>query len=224
MGDHLVDIFDDCYHHTGVLNKRQAHQEGLWHRIFACLVVNPANQTVLLQKKFSDNYKDYAFQPPDYADITVAGHYEAGEAIESGVRELHEEIGLTSVSYHDLFSLGIRQTSATLTENYIERAFQHLHLLACDLDLANYTLNNDEVSGLLEIGINDAIALAAGDVAEVPMRHLRWPKGAPHGEVVAGQLSRTELIPNFLRMDQFYLRMFVSARRYLNGERQYLFW
>lgn len=34
----------------------------------------------------------------------------------------------------------------------------------------------------------------------------------------------TELVPNYLRTDQFYLRLFVAAHRCLTGERRHLFW
>ncbi|WP_432855295.1 hypothetical protein ACQPXB_22030 [Amycolatopsis sp. CA-161197] len=50
---------------------------------------------MLLQKKAP---RWYSFDRPDYADITVGGHYQAGETIPDGVREVHEELGLPSLT------------------------------------------------------------------------------------------------------------------------------
>jgi hypothetical protein len=62
-----------------------AHAKGLWHRTFSALAVNPTSRRVILQKKAPGRY---TFDRPDYADITVGGHYQAGEAIADGIREV----------------------------------------------------------------------------------------------------------------------------------------
>ncbi len=85
-----VDIFDDRYNPIGIASKKEAHEKGLWHRTFSCLVVNPRRAVVHLQKKHSNQY---SFDRPDYVEVvTAGGHYEAGESIEDGIRELHEEL------------------------------------------------------------------------------------------------------------------------------------
>lgn len=137
----LIDIFDDRYQHIGTQDKKDAHQQASWHRTFSALGVNPGRRRVLLQKKAPGRY---AFDRPDYADVTVSGHYHAGEDIPNGIREVHEELGL-ALSYSDLHPIGLRQTAVTLA-------------------------------------------------------------------------------PNYLALDQLYLRLFVAARRYIDGERQHLFW
>src|SRR5580693_5133202 len=105
----LIDIFDDRYEHAGTEDKKTAHARGLWHRTFSALALSPADRRVILQKKAPGRY---AFDRPDYADITVGGHYHAGEAIPEGVREAREELGLP-VAYSDLHRIGLRQTAIT---------------------------------------------------------------------------------------------------------------
>ncbi|MDQ1246412.1 MAG: hypothetical protein QG597_780, partial [Actinomycetota bacterium] len=147
----LIDVFTDRYESAGTAQKKEAHVKGLWHRTFSCLVTDPVRRTVLLQKKSPDRY---VFDRPDYADITVGGHYEAGETIAQGVRELHEELGLTTVTYTDLHPIGVRQTAVTLAPEWIEREFQHWHLLAHTGGLAAIPLADAEVTGLVEIRID----------------------------------------------------------------------
>ncbi|MGH3888842.1 MAG: hypothetical protein ACRDSZ_20180 [Pseudonocardiaceae bacterium] len=37
-------------------------------------------------------------------------------------------------------------------------------------------------------------------------------------------LTTADLVPNYLTLDQLYLRLFVVARRFCAGERMYVFW
>lgn len=213
-----IDIFNDRYEHAGTEEKKVAHATGQWHRTFSALAVNPVTRRVILQKKAPGRY---SFDRPDYADFTVGGHYEAGETIPDGVREVREELGLP-VSYSDLHPIGLRQTAITLAPDYIEREFQHWHLLPLDLGLDAIPLADAEVSGLADICIDDAITLADGAADVIPARYATRAAGGL--EYTEATLSRTELVPNYLALDQLYLRLFIAARRYCDGEREHLFW
>ncbi|MCY7341856.1 MAG: NUDIX domain-containing protein [Pseudonocardia sp.] len=213
-----IDIFDDRYEHVGTADKKQAHRDGLWHRTFSALAINPTTRRIVLQKKAAGRY---SFDRPDYADITVGGHYEAGESIEQGIREVHEELGLP-VTYTDLHPIGLRQTVVTLAPDYIEREFQHWHLLPLDIDLDAIPLADAEVAGLVDLDVDHAIALAEGTRTDAPARYAtRTDTGLDH---IEGTLTRDDLVPNYLRTDQLYLRTFVAARRYCAGERDHLYW
>ncbi len=213
----LIDIFDDRYQHRGVRDQATAHREALWHRTFSCLVINPTRRTVLLRK----GPDRHGVERPDYADVTVGGHYHAGEDVPAGVREIHKELGLL-VSYADLHPLGVRQTTRTLAPDCIEREFQHWHLLALDLELTDIPFANADVTGLVELELAHALGLADGTRPNVPARYAtRTPEGVAYHE---GTLPRVELIPDHLGTDQLYLRLVVAAYRYLAGQRRYLFW
>lgn len=81
---------------------------------------------------------------------------------------------------------------------------------------------DDEVAGLVEADLDAALALAAGDEDSVPARYAsRTDSGVLYREDV---LSRSELVPNYLALDQLYLRLFLAARRFVQGEREHLFW
>lgn len=213
-----IDIFTDRYEHLGTENKKEAHRQGLWHRTFSALAINPSSRRVFLQKKAPCRY---SFDRPDYADISVGGHYHAGERIEDGVREVHEELGLP-LTYADLHPIGLRQTAVTLASDYIEREFQHWHLLPIEADLDVIPLADAEVSGLVDLDLDDAVALAAGDADTAPARFAtRGENGLVYTE---GSLARAELVPNYLALDQLYLRLFIAAARFCAGERTHLFW
>ncbi|APU12509.1 MULTISPECIES: NUDIX hydrolase [Actinoalloteichus] len=214
----LIDVFNDRYEHIGTEDKKIAHAKGLWHRTFSALAINSTTQRVVLQKKAPGRY---TFDRPDYADITVGGHYQAGETIPEGVREVHEELGL-HITYGDLYPIGLRQTAVTLAPDYIEREFQHWHLIPLDVALEEIPLADAEVSGLVEIALDDAITLADGATDAVPARYAtRTDNGLEYSEAT---LTTADLIPNYLKLDQLYLRLFVAARRFCAGERTHVFW
>lgn len=213
-----IDIFNDRYEFLGTEDKKTAHTKGLWHRTFSALAINPATRRAILQKKAPGRY---SFDRPDYADFTVGGHYEAGEDIPDGVREVHEELGLP-VAYSDLHPIGLRQTAVTLAPDYIEREWQHWHLLPLDVPLEEIPLADAEVSGLVDVALDDAIALAEGSTDAAAARYAtRTDSGFVYSEA---HLTAADLVPNYLTLDQIYLRVFVAALRFCDGERTHLFW
>ena len=56
---------------------------------------------------------------------------------------------------------------------------------------------------------------------QAPARYLSCTSGGTR--VSDGTLTPADLIPGYLGTDQLYLRVFALTRRYLAGDRQYLF-
>lgn len=215
----LIDVFTDRYEYDGTAEKKDAHARGLWHRTFSALMVSPAARTVTLQKKAPGRA---GFDRPDYADFSVGGHYEAGEDIPAGVREAREELGLRTLDYSDFVPLGVRQTAVTLAPDRIEREFQHWHLLPYDAPLDTIPLDDAEVSGLVELDLDDALALASGGIQQASSLYLTREGDAR--SVSPGVLTGADLIPGYLAIDRLYVRLFVAASRYIHGEREHLYW
>ena len=217
----LIDVYTDRNEPTGrQIEKKDAHSSGAWHRVFTCLVVNPAHKTAYLQKKTPGRY---SFDRPDYMDVTVGGHYEAGEPIEAGVREMEEEIGLT-VPFSSLIPLGQRQTSVVLSENYNNNEFQHIFLCPTDRSVSDFNFTDTEVRGLVEIPILEGIKLMRGEIAELAVRGA-FVESSSATEIKNLIISKDDFVPAYLKTDEFMIRLFVAAHRYLNGEDPaFLYW
>jgi len=207
-----IDIFNDKYELIGTASKKEAHQKGLWHRVFTCLLVNPKHKTILLQKKVPGRY---AFNRPDYLDISVGGHYKSGESISQGVRELKEEIGI-KVKFKDLIPIGIRQTAETISKNYIANEFQHVFIYPTTQKLEDYKLDNTEVNGLVEINIQDGIDLLLKRTNKIKGRGLFIKNNKRN--ICNINITRKDFVPSYLKKDQFFLRLFIAAKRYLRKE------
>lgn len=206
-----VDIFDDCYRHIGVASQAEAHRRGLWHRVFTCLVVHPRRRSVTLQFKRPGRY---SFERPDLLDVSVGGHYEAGEGVEDGVREIKEELGL-EVEFLSLIPIGIRQTAATLSPAYVANEFQHVFLLPTDHDVVASWTKNDEVRGLIEVPLDSTIDLLLGDIDSVVPLSTTFDDGE---EKMPATIGRADFPPNYLQTDQFIVRLFIAAQRWLRGD------
>ena len=88
----LLDIFDENLRHLGVKERTAVHRDGDWHRVFHCWVIYrdaAGCDFMVLQKRGPD--KDIF---PNALDVSVGGHYEAGESMAEGVREVREELGI----------------------------------------------------------------------------------------------------------------------------------
>lgn len=211
-----IDVYTDKNEPAGYsVSKKEAHAKGLWHRVFTCLVVNTDNQTIYLQKKTPGRY---IFDRPDYLDITVGGHYEAGEKIEDGIREIEEEIGI-KVSFEQLVPLGQRQTSVTLDKHYNNNEFQHIFLLPTKNTITEFKHNTNEVCGLVEIPVLDGINLITGSIDQLTVSSsFQDTSGAQCKDVKLITVRREDFVPSYLKTDEFMLRLLIAAQRYLEGQ------
>jgi 8-oxo-dGTP pyrophosphatase MutT (NUDIX family) len=215
-----IDIFDDRYRWIGTADNREAHRRGLWHRVFTCLVVHPARKSVTLQAKQPGRY---GFERPDFLDVSVGGHYHAGEQVCDGVRELREELGL-DVQQSALVPIGVRQTAATLAPDYIANEFQHVFLLPTDAQLATSAVDNEEVRGLVEVPLDATMDLLLGRVDQTYA--VAW-SAAMTPALVDGRflITRAVFAPSYLETDQLFPRLFVAAHRYVRGDDpRLIFW
>ncbi|MFC4389054.1 NUDIX domain-containing protein [Gracilibacillus marinus] len=214
-----IDIFNDKYEYLGTSTKKEAHAKGEWHRVFTCIIVDPQDETIVLQKKTPNRYN---FERPDYLDISVGGHYKAGEAIEDGVREIKEELGI-EVSYDKLVPLGIRQTVVTLASNYINKEFQHIHLLEYKAPLDSYQLSGDEVSGVVKVPVSQGIDLLTGKINNIEAKGIFFLNNKEIEKKL--NLSIEDFVPNYLKTDQIFLRLFIAAEKYFKKNYESnLFW
>lgn len=218
--DMNIDIFNDNYEHIGIIDKKLAHQLGLWHRVFTCLVYNPSTRYVYFQLKNSDNY---TFDRKNFLDISVGGHYEAGETIEQGIRECEEELGI-KIEFNQLISIGIRQTACHIAENYIANEFQHIFLLPLNIELSELKPKDNEVVGFVEVQIYDCIDLLQHKVNTIQIKQSIKIK-EDLWEISTGTITLKDFPPNYLAIDKIIERLLIAATRQISGEnRDNIYW
>lgn len=206
-----IDIYDDNYNYISVEDKQVVHRNGIWHRVFTCQIFNSRDNCVYFQKKAPNRY---SFSRPDYVDISVGGHYEAGENIEDGIREIYEETGLSDIKFQDLISIGIRQTASTIAENYIANEFQHVYLLDYKGDFSDLLKENEETSGFVKLDIDDVLNLLICQKTSIKGEFAFLRDKTVTVESV--DITLNDFVPSYLRVDQFMLRLIVAIQRYMD--------
>jgi isopentenyldiphosphate isomerase len=149
---------------------------------------------------------------PNKLDITAAGHYRQGENIRDASRELTEELGI-DFSFEDLNYLGTRCEVGTIGK-IINREFCEVYLLEHSSPLADYNLQEEEVTGLVEIELIDCMELFSEEVEEVTVSGVIL-KGNSKTKI-RRKIKKPDMIP---RHDNYYLIISIMAERYFDGKK-----
>ena len=210
--EELFDVLDCTGMLTGaVIGRAEAHATGTWHGAFHCLLFFRREDGVVALFQQRAREKKIA---PGYFDVTVGGHYTAGEsAVAAGPREIREELGLI-VRYEQLVPLGRRTFVYCFTPGIREYEFQDVFLLPFDGLPERFRLQEGEVDGLLELDVEQGIALFDGKVGSAPaLLHAR------RGGEARRDVSVAEFVPC---LDRYYLKLLLLVRRFAGGDRQAL--
>ncbi len=200
----LLDIYDDSQVHIGVKERADVHRDGDWHKVFHCWVIYRGIDGIdylVMQKRGPD--KDTF---PNLLDVTAAGHYQAGEDIRDGIREVQEELGIT-VSFDDLVPLG-QHIGVAHYGDLIDRQFCDVFLLVHSQDIREYHFQKEELAGLVVFSVRDALRLFDGQAEVIPARAA----GLDLDELL---ISETDFVP---RQDDYISRVLLLAMRCLSGE------
>ncbi len=204
------ELFDVCDEEGRPLGRSRpralVHRDGDWHRSVHVwvLLTGQAVPSVVLQRRSLT--KD---SHPGMVDVSVAGHLRAGEAPVAALREAEEEIGL-ALAAPDVVRLGRRRRIDAQAPLRVDREVQEIFYTTTTRTLDSLRPDADEVLGLLEVALPDAIALCRGDVPEVPARELR----AGGAGVALITLRREELLAS---PDAYFSAALAAIARRLAG-------
>ena len=142
----VFDIVDEYGNPTGeIIERSLAHKEGVRHRTAHIWIVRKIEGTwqVLLQKRAQT--KD-SF--PGRYDTSSAGHIQAGdEPLESAIRELREELGITAtpeeLMYAGTFNIKYEKEFHNKLFKDNEIAFVYVYLGEIDID--DITVQEEEL-------------------------------------------------------------------------------
>ena len=207
------DVLDCAGRKTGELVSRDdAHRGGIWHGAFHCVVIyeREGGQYALFQKRSAD--KKIA---PGKFDVSVGGHYSAGEdASVAGPREIKEELGLT-VEFRQLLPVGRRVFVYCFTPGVTEYEFQDVFLLPGTVSPGELNLQREEVEAVLEMELASGIGLFSGRKSRVEC--VLTKSGGASDRI---SMTAADFVPC---LDNYYLKLLLLAKRYFEGERELLF-
>jgi isopentenyldiphosphate isomerase len=206
------DVLDCTGRKTGArIGRDDAHANGVWHGAFHCLIFyrQEGRELALFQRRSRE--KKIA---PGLFDVSVGGHYTAGEdAAAAGPREIQEELGLT-VPFLSLVPVGRRVFVYCFLPGVIEYEFQDVFLLQLDTRPDRLVLQRGEVDAVLRVDIEEGIRLFSGKIAAA-----KGVLTAGTGEEGLTTVDPAEFVPC---IDSYYLKLLMLAQRYARGERDAL--
>lgn len=157
----MFDVFDEKMIKIGIDSRENVHAKGLWHQTFQCWIVNHTiseggSFLFQLRHKDKDTY-------PGLLDISCAGHLQAGEVVDDGVRELQEELGIT-VSIDELTYCGMIAEENFISTEIMDREFNHVFIHESNNNLEDYAFQKDEISGLYFVNMKEFQRLLNGEI------------------------------------------------------------
>ncbi len=212
MNCEYFEILDCRGRKTGqVISRDEAHRSGTWHGAFHCLIIyeREGRGYALFQKRSSS--KKIA---PGRFDVSVGGHYSAGEnARSAGPREIREELGL-EVKFEELLPLGRRVFVYCFTPGVTEYEFQDVFLLHKQIKPGEIRFQKEEVEALLEMKVEEGVRLFSGDVSGVQCAVYK------SNQIEQQMITAEEFVPC---LDNYYLKLLLLAKKFFGGERKLLF-
>jgi isopentenyldiphosphate isomerase len=201
----ILDIYDEDLKWLGTKERGAVHRDGDWHKVFHCWIAyrDSDGRDYLVVQRRGPNTQTF----PNLLDITAAGHYQAGESIRDGVREVREELGI-DVDFDQLIPLGVH-ISVSRYNGLIDRQFADVFLYICNQDIADYDYQVEEVAGLIALPVDEGLAMFAGERETVTARAV----GVQNGDVT--------IIPDDFTYtpDSYTYKMLILVKRALNGEK-----
>ncbi|KQU18031.1 NUDIX hydrolase [Bacillus sp. Leaf13] len=170
--------------------REEVHRIGHWHEVFHCWFVSrEAGVDYLYLQHRCAMKKDY----PNLLDITAAGHLLAHETIYDGVREIKEEIGI-DVSFAELVPLGIIEYHVT-KENFIDKELANVFLYESTQCFDDFTLQKEEVSGIVKVELDDFEYLWDGTKEEVNIQGFEINQD-DHRMMIDQYVGRDKFVPH----------------------------
>lgn len=145
----LIDIVDKNGIPTGqVMDKDDVHNKNLLHNEVGVFIINDKGE-ILLEKR-SPNKR---YSPNKWG--LCAGHVDTGETLtDAAIREIKEEIGII-VNENDLIPFGNYETFIDETNSHLT----HFFYLECNNDIAEFTIQKEELSEVKWFKIDKVIEL-----------------------------------------------------------------
>jgi len=156
----LIDIYTKDGEHIGVADRNVAHRFGLWHRTVHCWIVKDGSSLVFQKRS------EKLLVNPGKLFSTASGHVQAGETIAQAFsREIFEETGILVENpveiFHEPYLYDTVLKNGREHHDYI---IWYLYAANVGKSLSEYTPQDEELDGFVELDIEKLHQLGAGEI------------------------------------------------------------
>jgi hypothetical protein len=188
----------------------QAWNDENWIGTFNLWIVqdSPVPAIVYQQRSPKSNWA------PKKLDVTAGGHYEAGERISQGLREVREELG-KNYKFKDLQYCGRKLHVGPDTKNRMRQNVVDIFIIRDNAPLSSYTLEEKEVYALCVCPISKLIK------AHTDKKHSFVAKGIDYaGKPIDIKVTQNSFPYNW---DNYHFKMALLADRFLKGDKNLIY-
>lgn len=186
--------------------RRLVHKDGDWHRSLHIWVVISGPAPLLVFQKRSAGKDTW----PGALDVSVSGHYRAGESLAEALREAEEEIGV-GLGESDVVRLGMRRRSDRSRAGHADNEVQDIFAARLPCSLTELSPNADEVAWLCAIRADDAARLFLGAERRVTGQAISARERTPFPVMV----ERGDFVAD---EDGYYARAVRAVLNWLDGK------
>lgn len=213
--NHQVDILDpNTFEKTGETKTiEEAWIAGDWLGTFNLWIVqnNSGVHSLLYQQRHVQSA-----WAPGFLDVTAGGHYEAGETIRDGLREVREELG-KDYNFEALVYLGKKLYVGNQGE-YKRRYVVDVFMLLDNSPLDTFCMQRSELEGLYCCPIDDLIKVHTEIGYSFKAKGIKFEGDT----VVNGEILVTHDIFPF-NWDNYHFKIALLAQRFFLSERYLLY-
>jgi hypothetical protein len=206
--DHeLVDVLQPpTFKKTGVVKtKEQAYNSGDWIATYNLWVVqNKPRPAILFQRRSLTISLE-----PGKLDVTSGGHYQKGEALHDGLREVKEELGKI-YQVKDIIPVGRRIYLGIDSKKRLRKNIVYTYVTIDNSNLSSYHLDHLELAGLFILPIQKLVNLFAKNIPFIAYGIDST------GQATTIKVNKSSFPYNF---DNYYYRFTILADRLLKGEK-----
>lgn len=128
----------------------------------------------------------------------------AQETVLDGIREIKEEIGI-DVSINELESLGVINY-CVVKENFIDKEIAYVFLYRYNNTFEEFTLQKEEVSGMLKTEFDDFYELWIGDLEQISVKGFKIDSGG-NRVLVNKIVERNQFVPHEISFYQSVVKL-----------------
>lgn len=207
-----VDILEPpLFTPTGqVKTRQQAYSDGDWTGAFNLWIVSRSPEPSIVYQQRSPN-KAWA---PNLLDVTAGGHFEAGEKLTDGLREVEEELG-KHYAPETITSLGRKLFVGFNTDGTSRNEIIDMYMIEDSTPLSAYVQQKSEVYALCKCPVKELLQSHQDSTYSFTVQALTAEGGEI--DIIVGKNSFPE------NWDDYHYKIAVLADRYFKGERDLVY-
>jgi len=207
-----VDILKPpTFEKSGIVKSRiQAWDDGDWIGTFNLWIIKTTPIPSIIYQMRSPN----SGWSPGLLDVSAGGHYQAGELIRDGLREVLEELG-REYAFGDLMPLGRKITVSPDLKSRMRNNVIDIFMIQDERPIDTYELQKKEVFGICECPVESLLHVHTDEGFSFTTTLVK-----NDGTRATITVTRDSFPYNW---DNYHYKMALLAERFLRGERPLIY-